>query len=136
MILQLQGYQCNGIYRILLFLNMVIKHIHFFEYNIYVHLCVSIWRIHEITIINIIKSTSSSRKGWKIVDPCKFPPTSCEHHHTHWLHFHKKSNHAKNSNITTLLLIMITMNILRGYHNHLKLTKISTGKFIFSRKFN
>ena len=65
MILQLQGCQCNGktsIYRLPLFLNMVIKHIYFYEYHIYVHLFVSIWRIHEITIINIIKSTSSSRR--------------------------------------------------------------------------
>ena len=62
MILQLQGCKFNGIYRIPLFLNMVIKHIYFYEYHIYVHLFVSIWRIHEITIINIIKSTSSSRR--------------------------------------------------------------------------
>ena len=38
------------------------KHMYFYEYHIYVHLFVSIWRIHEITIINIIKSTSSSRR--------------------------------------------------------------------------
>ena len=49
-------------YRIQLFLNMVSKDIYRYEKQIHVHTFVIIWRIHDITIINIIKSTSSSRR--------------------------------------------------------------------------